>query len=120
MVLECYFDGANKPAQEYDLAMACGMPKQWRSFNAGWNDLLEHYPAPPLHTTYAATLNGDFCRQDGWDHDRVDAISGDCPEPRIICSFALDSCIVALFGLGLGRSAVKALPRERSERSGEP
>jgi hypothetical protein len=52
--------------------MACGTPEQWKSFNAGWNDLLEHYPAPPLHTTYAATLNGDFCRQDGWNHDRVD------------------------------------------------
>jgi hypothetical protein len=52
--------------------VACGTPEQWKSFNAGWNDLLEHYPAPPLHTTYAATLNGDFRRQDGWDHDRVD------------------------------------------------
>jgi hypothetical protein len=35
-VLECYFDGANKPTQEYDrvvLAMAHGTPEQWKGFN---------------------------------------------------------------------------------------
>jgi hypothetical protein len=75
MVLECYFDGANKPTQEYGwvvLAMACGTPEQWKGFNADWNDLLEHYPAPPLHTKQAVSLKGEFSPENGWDRDRVD------------------------------------------------
>jgi hypothetical protein len=72
MVLECYFDGANKPTEEYDrvvLAMACGTPDQWKGFNADWNATRDHYSAPPLHTTDAASLSGDFRR---WDDNRVD------------------------------------------------
>lgn len=74
MSLECYFDGANKPTPEHDrvvLAAACGTTEQWQGFNAAWNDLLDHFPAPPLHTKDAAALKRDFSRE-GWDHDVVD------------------------------------------------
>jgi hypothetical protein len=57
MVLECYFDGANKPTPEHDrvvLATACGKSEQWQGFASAWNDLLKHFPAPPLHTKEAA------------------------------------------------------------------
>jgi hypothetical protein len=79
MVLECYFDGANKPTAEHDrviLATACGKPEQWQAFNEAWNDLLEHFPAPPLHTTDAVALRKDFHRE-GWDHDVVDDFISD-------------------------------------------
>jgi hypothetical protein len=75
MVLECYFDGANKPTPEHDrvvLATACGKSEQWQGFASAWNDLLKHFPAPPLHTKEAASLRGDFSREHGWDHDSVD------------------------------------------------
>ena len=64
-----------RPTQEYDrvvLAMACGTPEQWKGFNADWNDLLEHYPAPPLHTKQAVSLKGEFSPENQWDRDRVD------------------------------------------------
>jgi hypothetical protein len=75
MNLECYFDGANKPTAEYDrvvLAMVCGTPDQWKSFNADWKALREQHSAPPLHTTDAASLSGDFRRNKGWNETRVD------------------------------------------------
>jgi hypothetical protein len=75
MVLECYFDGANKPTEEYDrvvLAMACGTPEQWKGFNADWHDLLKNYSAPPLHTKQAVSLKGEFSPENGWDRGRVD------------------------------------------------
>jgi hypothetical protein len=70
MVLECYFDGANQPDQAV-LAMACGTPAEWASFNADWNDLLQHYPAPPLHTTDAVSLKRNFSADKGWDRENV-------------------------------------------------
>jgi hypothetical protein len=75
MVLECYFDGANKPTVEYDrvvLAMACGSPEQWKAFNADWEAMREQHAAPPLHTKEAASLGGPFSRRYGWDENRVD------------------------------------------------
>jgi hypothetical protein len=80
MNLKCYFDGANKPTPEHErvvLATACGTPGEWQGFNAHWEDMLEHFPAPPLHTKQAVSLNGDFSPDRGWDRHSVDDFISD-------------------------------------------
>jgi hypothetical protein len=75
VVLECYFDAANKPTLEYDrvvLATVCGTPEQWKSLNADWDTLLDQHSAPPLHTIDAASLSKKFRRERGWNDTRVD------------------------------------------------
>jgi len=85
VLLKCYFDGGNEVDWEQPdrivrmtLATVCGLSEQWRAFDPYWKKVLHNHKAPPLHTTDAVSLQGEFSKSKGWTRESVDALILDC------------------------------------------
>jgi hypothetical protein len=82
MVLESYFDGANKAdCSQFDrvvLAAISGTPEQWSSFGADWNEMLTRHNAPYLHVTDVTSLIDPFSVSMGWSKHLTDDFLLDC------------------------------------------